>query len=58
MHIQLDKVYRIYSVIAAIPYGNVISYGDVAQLADLPHNAHLVGWVLKKRPLDRQLPWY
>lgn len=58
MNNQLDKAYRIYTVIAAIPYGNVISYGDVARLAGLPRGARLVGWVLKKLPEETQLPWH
>ncbi len=47
---------RIRQVIAAIPYGCVASYGQVAALAGLPRGARLVGRVL--RHASPALPWH
>ena len=49
---------RIYSVLKAIPYGHISSYGKVAEYAQLPNGARLVGQVLGKLPKDTTLPWY
>nr|WP_024967285.1 MGMT family protein [Pantoea sp. IMH] len=49
---------RIWQIIAAIPYGKVTTYGDVARLAGSPRAARQVGGVLKRLPADTTLPWY
>jgi methylated-DNA-protein-cysteine methyltransferase related protein len=49
---------RIYSVLNAIPYGCVSSYGKVAEYAQLPNGARLVGRVLGQLPKDTSLPWH
>ena len=49
---------RIYQVLAAIPYGTVTTYGDVAQLAGAPRAARQVGGVLKRLPKGSKLPWH
>ena len=52
----LDKVARIEAILALIPAGRVVSYGQVADLAGLPGRARLVGKVL--RETDKTLPWH
>lgn len=49
---------RIYQIIAAIPYGSVTTYGDIAQLAGSPRAARQVGGVLKRLPAGGKLPWH
>lgn len=49
---------RVFHVIAAIPYGKVTTYGEVARLAGSPRAARQVGGVLKKLPAGSSLPWY
>lgn len=49
---------RIWQIIAAIPYGKVTTYGDVARLAGSPRAARQVGGVLKRLPAGTTLPWY
>ncbi|QKJ86190.1 methylated-DNA--[protein]-cysteine S-methyltransferase [Paramixta manurensis] len=49
---------RVYQIIAAIPYGQVATYGDVAQLAGSPRAARQVGGVLKRLPKGSKLPWH
>jgi methylated-DNA-protein-cysteine methyltransferase-like protein len=48
----------IYAVVARIPRGKVATYGQVAQLADLPRQARLVGYALNVLPAGRRLPWH
>ena len=52
----LNKVARIEAILALIPAGRVVSYGQVADLAGLPGRARLVGKVL--RETDKTLPWH
>lgn len=49
---------RIWQIVAAIPYGRVATYGDVALLAGSPRAARQVGGVLSRLPQDTTLPWY
>ena len=49
---------RLCQVVAQIPTGRVVSYGDVAQRAGLPGYARFVGTTLGKLPKDTGLPWH
>ena len=49
---------RIFSVLNAIPRGQVSSYGKVAAYAQLPNGARLVGRILGQLPKDTSLPWH
>lgn len=49
---------RIYSVLNAIPRGQVSSYGKVAAYAQLPNGARLVGRILGQLPKGSTLPWH
>jgi methylated-DNA-protein-cysteine methyltransferase-like protein len=48
----------IYLVIAQVPEGCVITYGDVARLAGLGRAARLVGRVMGQLPEGTRLPWH
>lgn len=48
----------IYLALHQIPTGKVVSYGQLASLANLPKAARLVGTVLRNLPTDSQLPWH
>lgn len=50
--------HRVFQVLAAIPPGQVTTYGDVARLAGSPRAARQVGGVLKKLPAGSTLPWH
>ena len=54
----MNKAERIWQVVASIPQGRVISYGDVAERAGLPGYARYVGTTLGKLPRDTRLPWH
>ncbi|KGT94922.1 methyltransferase [Erwinia typographi] len=49
---------RVYQILAAIPYGKVTTYGDIARLAGSPRAARQVGGVLKRLPKGSKLPWH
>lgn len=49
---------RICHVLAAIPYGRVTTYGEIARLAGSPRAARQVGGVLKRLPNESRLPWH
>ena len=53
-----DKAERIWRVVPEIPEGFVASYGQVANLAQLPGYARFVGKTLSQLPKDTRLPWH
>ncbi len=44
--------------VAAIPNGQITSYGAIAKAAGLPGYARFVGQVLKSLPKETKLPWH
>jgi methylated-DNA-protein-cysteine methyltransferase-like protein len=48
----------ILAVVAAIPPGTVVSYGEVAARASLPRRARLVARVLSQLPDGSAIPWH
>ncbi|SHG23792.1 O(6)-alkylguanine repair protein YbaZ [Microbulbifer donghaiensis] len=53
-----DATSRICSVLALVPRGRVITYGDLAEMAGYPRAARLAGQTLRKLPPDTKLPWH
>ncbi len=53
---DIDDLERVRGVIAAIPAGSVLAYGEVAARAGLPGRARLVGRILAEDGHD--LPWH
>lgn len=52
-----DPYRRIYRVVKRIPRGKVATYGQVAELADLPGHARQVGYALHALDADSDVPW-
>tara|TARA_B100000767_G_scaffold122026_1_gene116254 strand:+ start:540 stop:887 length:348 start_codon:yes stop_codon:yes gene_type:complete len=52
------KHQQLYQTIAAIPYGKVASYGQLANLSGQTGAARWVGWCLRHLPQDSSLPWH
>ena len=53
-----DRYGRIYAVVKRIPRGRVATYGQVAELADLPGCARQVGYALfALRDSEESVPW-
>lgn len=53
-----DRFQRIWSVVAGIPAGSVLNYGEVARLAGLAGRARMVGRALGRAPKRLELPWH
>lgn len=47
---------EVYSIVARIPSGKVISYGQIARALDRPRSARMVGWAMRRCP--EGLPWH
>lgn len=47
---------EVYSIVARIPYGKVVSYGQIARALDRPRSARMVGWAMRCCP--EGLPWH
>ena len=53
-----DDAKKILAIVAAIPRGQVLGYGEVAVRAGLPGRARLVAWALRRAAEDSALPWH
>ena len=58
LHRGSDRYSRIYSVVEAIPTGQVATYGQVAALAGFAGQARQVGYALNSLPSESDLPWH
>ena len=47
---------EIYAIVAQIPPGKVISYGQIANLLGRPRGARLVGYAMASAPFGEGLP--
>jgi methylated-DNA-protein-cysteine methyltransferase-like protein len=48
----------IYAIVRQIPWGQVATYGQIAELANLPGQARLVGYALYRVTPDSDIPWH
>ncbi len=46
---------QVYELVAQIPYGKVLSYGQIARMLGQPRGARQVGWAMRHCP--EGLPW-
>ena len=46
---------KVYDIVAQIPCGRVISYGQIARMLGAPGAARMVGWAMRVCP--EGLPW-
>jgi methylated-DNA-protein-cysteine methyltransferase related protein len=56
--VDRKQLERIWKAVAAIPRGQVASYGEIARRAGMPRRARLVGHALKVAPASLKLPWH
>lgn len=49
---------RVLDVIANIPQGRVMTYGQLAEVAGMPRHARAVGDILHGLSLETDLPWW
>lgn len=50
-----DFFASVYTVVAQIPRGRVMSYGQIARVLGAPRAARQVGWAMRRCPDD--VPW-
>lgn len=48
----------VLKIVALIPKGKLVSYGQVALMAGYPRAARQVGWVLSGLPTGSNIPWH
>ncbi len=53
-----DTYQRIYAVVRRIPKGRVATYGQIAELAELPGHARQVGYALNALHDEKAVPWH
>lgn len=49
---------RVLKIISEVPYGTVVSYGQVAIYAGAPRAARQVGWILNQTEGKVSVPWW
>jgi len=49
---------RVYALVRQIPFGNVVTYGQVAALLGSPWAARAVGYALRFLPAGTDVPWH
>ena len=49
---------RIFTILADVPAGKVVAYGQLARMAGLPGRARWVGRLMGHLPQDSTLPWH
>ena len=54
----MSAYHRIYAIVQQIPYGRVATYGQIAELAELPRRARLVGYALFRVAPETTVPWH
>ena len=47
---------RVYEIVAKVPRGQVVTYGQIARHLGMPRGARTVGWAMRKCPA--RLPWH
>jgi len=47
----------VLEIVALVPAGTLVSYGQVAMMAGYPRAARQVGWVLHGLPRGSEIPW-
>lgn len=48
----------VWQVVASVPEGKLVTYGQVAKLAGYPGYARQVGALMQALPSDTALPWH
>ncbi|WP_221799314.1 MGMT family protein [Oceanobacter mangrovi] len=49
---------RLYTMLASVPAGRVVTYGQLAELVGFPRRARWVGQILRNLPDGSSLPWH
>ena len=49
---------KVYSTVSKIPYGEIATYGQIADLIYAYGHARQVGWALRRLRLPSTIPWH
>lgn len=49
---------QVVARVKAIPYGKVVSYGQIAESISSPKAARQVGWIMRGLELKADMPWW
>ena len=49
-------VAQVHKIVASVPPGRVVTYGDIARATGSARRARMVGWVMNRLPEDNGLP--
>ena len=49
---------RVYEIVARIPRGKVVTYGQIAAALGDPRQARTVGWAMYSMPEWLDIPWH
>lgn len=55
---QVNFYTRVYALVCQVPYGRVVTYGQIAALLGSPHAARAVGYALRALPYGSEVPWH
>jgi methylated-DNA-protein-cysteine methyltransferase-like protein len=47
---------RVYALVARVPRGRVVTYGQVARMLGAPRSARVVGWAMQGNPHGARVP--
>jgi len=49
---------QVYAIVANVPHGKVVTYGQIANWLNCPRSARQVGYAMAACPPNRRLPWH
>ena len=49
---------KVYNIVRQVPYGLVVTYGQVAVILGCPHAARAVGYAMHMTPHGQGIPWH
>ena len=55
---EVNWYQSVWKVVSEIPYGHVLTYGEVARLSGMPRAARRVSQALRRAPAGVKLPWH
>jgi len=58
MHSSNSFYQRVYQVVRRVPYGQVVTYGQVAVILGCPCAARAVGYAMHNTPRGQGIPWH
>ena len=58
MTVKKSFDFRVYQAVSHIPFGQVATYGQIAELIGAYGCARQIGWSLKRLRLPSKIPWH